>query len=36
MPGRDNQLLEGFRAWLRGRVSEEMADYYVGVVGRGE
>ena len=31
-PRVDNRLLEGFRGWLRGRVSGETADYYVGVV----
>ena len=35
-PRRDNRLLEGFRAWLRGRVSGETADYYSSVVERGE
>ena len=33
---RDNRLLESFCGWLRGRVSDETADYYVGVVERGE
>ncbi len=35
-PRVDNHLLEGFRAWLQGRVSDETADYYVGVVEKGE
>ncbi len=35
-PRVDNRLLEGFRGWLRGRVSDETAEYYVGVVERGE
>jgi intergrase/recombinase len=32
----DNRLLEGFRGWLHGRVSEDTAEYYAGVVERGE
>ena len=28
-------MLEGFRAWLRGRVLEDTAEYYAGVVERG-
>ena len=35
-PPVDNRLLEGFRSWLGGRVSEDTAEYYVNVVRTGE
>ena len=33
-PRVDNRLLEGFRAWLQGRVRRDTAEYYAGVVER--
>ncbi len=35
-PPVDNSLVEGFKEWLRDRVSEDTADYYASVVKRGE
>ena len=35
-PPVDNALTAGFRAWLEGRVSQGTAEYYVGVVEKGE
>jgi len=35
-PPVDKALVEGFRQWLRGKVSEDTAEYYARVVERGE
>ena len=35
-PRVDNRLLEGFRRWLRDRMSRNTTEYYVNVVRAGE